>query len=280
MPLPTPDTGEDRDEFIRRAFEDEELKDGFPDEVDRRRTLEQIFDGQKAAGKLERKIIPFEEVKVDAARGTFKGYGSTFGNIDDGDDRVVAGAFTQTLKDFKAINQLPAMFWMHDWKQPVGEWLDMREDKKGLPVEGALWVAGNDLGQTPIEKSEQVRNLLNSNGPKSLSIGYEAEEFEFVTEGEDSKRLVRDLKKIRLLEVSPVPYGMNAEATVTAAKAANFSGALPERKRELEAALRDAGLSRRDAKRLISGGWDVLVRDDQDDLAEALKKFGQSFRGE
>ncbi len=226
--------------------------------------------------QLETKVLPFELKEVDVERGTFSGYGSTFGNVDHGNDRVIAGAFEETLKDFKSKGQLPAMFWLHDWKMPVGEWTDMREDKKGLAVEGALWVEGNKLGRKPIEVSEQVRNLLTSNGPKGLSIGYDAQEFEFVTEGDDSKILVRNLKKIALFEVSPVPFGMNAEATVTVAK--SFSGALPERKRELEAALRDAGLSRRDAKRLISGGWDVLVRDDQDDLAKALEKFSKTLQ--
>ena len=279
--LPTPKTEETRDDFLSRGLECEKLARDFPSVLERRSVLSDVFASHKSSGpgQKERKIVSFEVKEIDVARGTFKGYGSTFGNVDHGNDRVIAGAFTGTLKAFKDKNQLPAMFWLHDWKQPVGEWMSMHEDKKGLAVEGALWVAGNALGQAPIEKSEQVRNLLNSNGPKGLSIGYEAEEFEFVTEGEDSKILVRNLKKIGLLEVSPVPYGMNAEATVTAAKCASFSGALPERKRELETALRDVGLSHRDAKRLISGGWSALVGDDDADLAKALMDLRTTIGG-
>ncbi len=277
MPLPKPDTGEGRDGFVRRAFDADELKIAFPDEVERRRILDQIFEGCKGLGK-QRKVVEFDLKEIDVDRGTFSGYGSTFGNVDLGGDRVMPGAFKATLEAFTLKGQMPAMFWMHDWKMPVGEWPTMHEDEKGLAVIGALWVAGNKLGRQPIEISEQVRNLLTSNGPKGLSIGYEAQEFEFVQEGEE-KRLIRNLKKVGLFEVSPVPFGMNAEATVTAAKCASFSGALPERKRELEALLCDAGMSRRGAKRLISGGWSTLVRDDDADIAKALQDLSNTITG-
>lgn len=227
---------------------------------------------QVEAKPTETKVFPFELKAIDADAGTFEGYGSTFGNVDEGDDRVVRGAFTDTLKEFKAKSQLPAMVWFHNWEEPIGEWTAMSEDSRGLPVAGQLWVGGNKLGRTPIERSEQIRNLLTSNGPKGLSIGYKADESKLVNEG---KKLVRNLEKITLFEVSPVLYGMNSQATVTAAK--DFSGALPERKRELEIALRDAGLSRRDAKRLISGGWSALVRDDEAGLREALENLSKSI---
>lgn len=225
----------------------------------------------------QRKIVVFSLKEFDSDRGTFSGYGSTFGNVDSGNDRVIEGAFKNSLESFRAKGQLPAMFWAHDWTEPVGEWLDMNEDSKGLQVKGALWVDGNSLGRTPIEKAEQVRNLLTSNGPKGLSIGYDVQKSSFTTEGD--KKRVRNLERVKLFEVSPVPFGMNVEATVTAAKALNFVGALPTKKRELEMHLRDVGLSRRDAKRLISGGWSALVRDDEAGLAKALQKLQNTIRG-
>lgn len=228
--------------------------------------------------QVETKVLPFELKEVDVERGTFSGYGSTFHNVDHGNDRVMAGAFTDTLKEFKGKGQLPAMFWLHDWKMPVGEYTAMHEDKKGLAVEGALWVDGNTLGRKPIEVAEQVRNFLTSNGPKGLSIGYDVKAHKFVDEKVDGEKLlVRNLEKLGLFEVSPVPFGMNSEATVTVAK--SFAGASPARKRELEVALRDVGLSHRDAKSLISGGWPALVRDDQADLAKALQELSNTIKG-
>lgn len=273
MPLPTPQSGETRDNFVRRNSETDELKEQFPDEGQRRGILERIFKEVEGFEVSERKIIEFELKDVDEKRGTFAGYGSTFGNVDLGNDRVIAGAFTDTLKEFKAKKQLPAMFWLHDWKQPVGEWESMKEDKKGLAVKGALWVDGNQLGRKPIEVSEQVRNLLTSNGPKGLSIGYGVKKFSFE---EEDRTLVRNLEKLTLFEVSPVPFGMNPEATVTVAKGfRRFVGELPT-KRELEVILRDGGLSGKGAKALISGGFAALSRDEDAEIMEALKSLVQT----
>lgn len=227
---------------------------------------------------FERKEFVFTEVKIDKAAGTFQGYGSTFGNIDLGNDRVNKGAFIDTLAVFKSRGQLPAMFNMHDWNQQVGDWLKMEEDSKGLFVAGALWVKGNKLGATPIEAAEQVRNGLIGTGPKGLSIGYRAREWKYSVETEgDEQREVRDLIRVDLQEVSTVPFGMNELATVTAAKSLSFVGESPTEKRAVERILRDAGFSNRDAKAFISGGWASLTRDEQGEadnaLLEALKNF-------
>ncbi len=228
----------------------------------------------------ETKVVEFELKEVDHARGTFSGYGSTFGNIDHGDDRVMEGAFSETLKEFKAKGQLPAMFWLHNWSKPIGQWTSMVEDSKGLAVEGALWVEGNEVNAKPIEDAEVVRNLLTSNGPKGLSIGYDVDESEFVADDDDAKQLVRNLKKLGLYEVSPVPYGMNELATVTGAKAKKFVGVLPT-KRELEVILRDGGLSWREAKAMVADGWAGLVRDDEtDELVKALTELRQTVNGD
>ncbi len=255
------------------------LIDRLPESEQDRPVLLELLDDDKTSRGRETKTFPFEVKVGDMDAGTFEGYASTFGNVDSGGDRVISGAFTGTLKDFGRKGQLPAMVWHHDWNEPIGEWLGMSQDSKGLPVSGQLWVSGNNLGKASIERSEQVRNLLTSNGPKGLSIGYEVEKSKFVNEGENGKDLVRNLEKITLFEVSPVLFGMNAEATVTAAKAASFSGALPERKRELEKILRDAGFSRRDSKRLIAGGWAALVGDDEAALKEALQDLSNTING-
>ena len=275
MPLPTPQTGESSETFVHRWNESDELKEQFPDEGQRRGILERIHEDSKTSGVAEKKIIEFELKDIDAERGTFAGYGSTFGNVDLGNDRVVEGAFTDTLKAFKKKKQLPAMFWLHDWKEPVGEWSRMGEDSKGLAVEGALWVDGNKLGRKPIEVSEQVRNLLTSNGPKGLSIGYGVDKVSF-DKGKGTQ-LIRNLERLTLFEVSPVPFGMNPEATVTVAKGfRRFVGELPT-KRELEAILRDAGLSAKGAKALVSGGFSALSRDEDAELLEALKDLGNTI---
>ncbi len=275
MPLPKPQTAESQESFVRRWDESEELAKQFPDEATRRHILEQIHEQAKTVCERKTVIVPFSEVKeLEDTPGVFEGYGSTFGNVDLGNDRVIAGAFKDTLEDFKSKGQLPAMFWMHDWAEPVGQWMSMEEDEKGLKVKGALWVDGNTLGQTPIERAAQVRNQLRSNGPKGLSIGYAAKEFDFEAD-DDTRELIRNLNKVDLFELSPVPFGMNPEALVTGAKGfQGFAGALPTKK-ELEKVLRDGGLSHRQAKAIVAEGFAGIDRDGDHGLLKALRRFNE-----
>ncbi len=276
MPLPKPQDAERQESFVRRWHESDELAKQFPDEATRRNILEQIHEQAKTVCERKTVIVPFSEVKeLEDTPGVFEGYGSTFGNIDLGNDRIIEGAFTDTLKAFKGADQLPAMFWMHDWTDPVGDWMAMDEDAKGLAVKGALWVEGNKQGQTPIERAAQVRNQLRGTGPKGLSIGFAAREFDF--EADDDNRLIRNLKKVDLFEVSPVPFGMNPEALVTGAKGLQgFVGALPTI-RELEKILRDGGCSHRQAKAICAEGFAGIDRDGDHGLLKALQGLNEQI---
>jgi hypothetical protein len=205
-------------------------------------------------------VVPFElDVKAVTSTGEFEGYGAVFNNMDYGRDVIKPGAFRKTLKEWKRRKQMPAMFWHHNDYQPVGEWLEMAEDEKGLFVKGQLWVEGNSLGRKPIEAAEMVRNLVTSNGPKGLSIGYSAKDYKF--EDHEGTR-ARILKELGLFEVSPVPFGMNPKAEVTNAKAlsdlADEDGQVADI-RSFEKFLRDAGLSQKQAKALLSDGYKSLL---------------------
>src|SRR5687767_10322386 len=98
-------------------------------------------------------ICPFEEfdIKTDGATpGLFKGYGSTFGNVDLGDDVVMDGAFDKYLKGVKETGVMPHMFFSHDSREPIGDWKSMEVDKRGLKMEGQLWIGRG------IPKAEQA----------------------------------------------------------------------------------------------------------------------------
>ena len=66
--------------------------------------------------KKEFKRIPFhvtetKEIEEDGQRfGIIKGYGSTFGNVDRGGDRVIKGAFKKTLASHRQRNRQIRMF--------------------------------------------------------------------------------------------------------------------------------------------------------------------------
>lgn len=216
---------------------------------------------------MERIIANLEIKSVDDSKGTFVGYGAAFGNIDAGRDRIKPGAFDETMRMHKEAGSMPAMFWAHDGKEPIGEWKSWSTDSKGLLMEGQLW-----LGKG-IPKAEQAYLLMKSNGPKGLSIGYKVPK-----EGAsyDTKAQVRDLLNLHVGEVSPVPFPMNSKALITSVKNdSSFSfkhedGSL-KTIREIERLLRDAGLSDREAKALLSGGFAKMARRDGEDAAELME---------
>src|SRR5262245_25862275 len=70
--------------------------------------------------------------------GTFQGYGSVFGVVDNYQDVVSPGAFKVSLARYKSEGRLPAMLWQHDGMQPIGRWSELREDDKGLWCAGRL----------------------------------------------------------------------------------------------------------------------------------------------
>lgn len=204
-------------------------------------------------GPVEHKSLCFDEFKsLDSEEeGTFEGYLSVFGNIDHDGDIVVKGAFSKTLTKWRKRKMMPSLQWLHYRDEPVGEWQEMSEDDHGLHVKGKLWV-GN-----PTEAVRKAYNVIRSNAVKGLSIGYRV--MKWLTERVDDV-MVRKLKEIDLVEGSIAPWAANELAAVTAAKSLKWDGS-PDDKKSVERILRDAGFSRREAKALLAGGYEELLRD-------------------
>lgn len=148
--------------------------------------------------------VPFvqSEFKEDGQNFSFKGYASTFGNVDLGGDVVMPGAFGESLK-----KRMPKMLYQHDYREPIGVFTMCREDEKGLYVEGIL--------PKDNSRSRDVASLIRCKAIDSMSIGYRinnTDDFE-VRDG------IRYLKNIDLWEASWVTFPMNPEAKVTDMKA-------------------------------------------------------------
>jgi HK97 family phage prohead protease len=67
------------------------------------------------------------EFKDITDAGAFIGMGSVFGNIDQGGDIVMPGAFSQSLQDCTSKGRMPAMLWQHRQGTPIGAWQSMTE---------------------------------------------------------------------------------------------------------------------------------------------------------
>lgn len=206
--------------------------------------------------EIKRLIVPFElkALPDDASNiGEFVGYGSVFGSVDLGGDTIVRGAYQKSLDAWKSKGMLPQLLWYHDPEEIIGDWLEMSEDEYGLKVKGRLWIKG-DL---KLEDSIKAYNVLKGTSVKGLSIGYIAKDYEIQEQMNGST--IRILKEIELMEVSIAPWSMEPKAMVMGVKDAH--GKI-QSKRQVEKALRDLGLSHRQAKAFLAGGYEAMNRDD------------------
>lgn len=175
--------------------------------------------------------------------GEIAGYASTFGNVDQGGDKVIRGAFKEALEKAKAQDRLIPMLWQHNQDEPIGVWDEIVEDRKGLRVKGRLLVDFDPLAQ-------RAYGHVKAGSIGGMSIGYRPEPGGIT---EDPKvRGVYQLTKLDLREVSLVTMPMNIQARITDVKSLAESGLLPT-EREFEDFLRDAGgFSRKQAEKFVA----------------------------
>jgi len=202
--------------------------------------------------------------------GEFVGFASTFGGEPDAYGDIIApGAFAKSLAAHAAAGTRPALLWQHDQKNPIGVWVELRETEIGLLAKGRLTL------DVPQAKSAHA---LMRDDALSLSIGYSVP-----AGGAELRDGARVLKQINLHEISAVAMPANPRARITGVKA--YDPDAPNI-REFEVAARDAlGLSAREVKRLLSGGWNALIRDEQADnsvelaaIAAKLQKITAQLR--
>ncbi len=94
--------------------------------------------------------------------GTVEGYASLFGEIDQARDMVMAGAFAATLRQ-RTVQRIPMLF-QHDPSEPVGVWLELREDHRGLYARGRLI--------PEVARGRELLSLLRAGAIDGLSIGF------------------------------------------------------------------------------------------------------------
>jgi len=207
---------------------------------------------------MELKYIdrPFE-VKAVEDDGTFTGYVSVFNNVDQGGDVILPGAFTETLAAWKSKDSLPPVLWQHRSGEPIGPFLEMREDNIGLWVKGKLLI-------DDVPRAKEARGLLKAKAIRGMSIGYVSRDDSY-----DRATDVRTLKKLDLWEGSIVTFPMNQMAGVNAVKSAIDA---IQTVRDAEAFLRDVGqLSNAQAAAFISRFKSLSGQRDSDDEGLLLK---------
>jgi len=170
--------------------------------------------------KIEHKAFPFETASVNLDEGTFEGYASTFGVVDEYNDVIEPGAFTKTIRE---RGHRVKICWQHQWDNPIGVPLVMEEHGRERLPEGLLSRAPEASGGlfvrgriSPTTQGRDALVLLRDGVVDELSIGYDTVKSDYSGEG---KSRLRHLREVRLWEFSPVTWGANHAAVITGVKA-------------------------------------------------------------
>ena len=168
------------------------------------KTIKDIKDRDKKSDKdlkyfKAKTQISLIEEKAEGDKGIIEAYVSIFDNVDLGGDKIVKGAFAESLK-----KKLPKGVWMHNWDEPIAKTIEAKEDNKGLYIKGKLIME--------VQKAKEAYALMKEGVIDEFSIGYRVLEDEWEEDG------TRKLKKLRLYEWSPVLAGMNPDTELVSVK--------------------------------------------------------------
>lgn len=165
------------------------------------------------------------EISELGGDGTFSGYASLFGEVDLGKDVIERGAFQASLVERgpKGVR----MLYQHDPNEPIGAWTTLREDTRGLYVEGQL--------AKGVARASEVHALMKTGALDGLSIG-----FRTVRARNEAKSGIRRILEADLWEISVVTFPMLPSARISNVKQARF---FRDRETELVRAMRRAAKS-------------------------------------
>lgn len=168
--------------------------------------------------------------------GIFEGYASLFNLADLGGDVVMPGAFANSLRKMGAAGV--KLLWQHDGKQPIGAWLSLTEDARGLRAKGRLNLA--------VARAREALALMKQGALDGLSVGFRP-----VRVTRDKTSGLRRIHAVELVEISLVTFPMLPQARVQSVKRA---GACPQALASrmewlIAAASLDAALATHDLRR-------------------------------
>ena len=204
------------------------------------------------------------ELKDADSNGMIRGFASTFGNIDLGNDVVDKGAFKKSIRESKGLWPILAD---HDPAKQIGWNLRAEEDDKGLYVEGKL-----DLNvQAAREKYSLAKSAYELGARMGLSIGYMVVK----AEPDREKPIIRRIKEVKLFEYSLVTFPMNTEAMITNVKSDTDFGRIQALKEHF-ISLKKQGFSDYEIERAL---YDEAAQDEFDpSLAQSLKSLIETIR--
>jgi HK97 family phage prohead protease len=152
---------------------------------------------------MQQKLHATINIKSLSEEGVFSGYASIYDEIDSQNDCIREGAFQTAIENAEKNGKHPKMLWQHNPSQPIGKWLEIKEDDRGLFVKGQIFL--------DIQKGFEAYKLIKEGVIDGLSIGFRIKQ----ASRRKNHRIIED---VDLLEISLVTFPANALATIQEVK--------------------------------------------------------------
>lgn len=156
------------------------------------------------------KTLPLRGFKaLDDGKGEFEAVVAVFGNVDLAGDRIVKGAFADSLKAWEAKGRPIPVIFSHDWgtlSSHIGEVTEAKETDEGLHITAQL-----DMEDPAAAK---VWRLMKRGTLAEFSFAYDVLD-------EKLQNGANDLLKLDIIEVGPTLKGMNPATRLVGVKSAN-----------------------------------------------------------
>lgn len=140
---------------------------------------------------------------IDEGKGTVEGYLSSWDKVDSDGDMLMRGAFQKSIQERgpkSTSNRKIAFLRAHNVDKPVGKFLELYEDEKGLKYVAKM--SESTLGRDTLILMKE--GILNEH-----SIGYMR-----IADKEVSKGDYTEVKEVRLMEGSVLTFGANSDTPV------------------------------------------------------------------
>jgi HK97 family phage prohead protease len=171
------------------------------------------------------KAAPLGELSdYDEKNSLVKGYGSYFGNKDADNDVISKGAYQKTIKE---NGERVKYLYQHNMMQPIGKMKELYEDDKGL-----VFVA--EVPKTSLGKD--VIALMQAGVITENSVG-------ILPIQKEDKGDYRELKEVKLFEISAVTLAANDMAKIMDVKGTQMISDIYKRYDNLSKLIRKGNIS-------------------------------------
>ncbi len=146
----------------------------------------------------------------DAPEGTFEAIVAVFNNVDRAGDKIIPGAFKDSLAEWEAKGRPIPVIFSHQWENldaHIGQVVTAKETDEGLYVKAQL-----DMEE---EFAKRVWKKMKAGTLAEFSFAYDVVD---AAEVKEDGNWVFELRKLDLLEVGPCLVGMNPDTELLGVK--------------------------------------------------------------